>query len=56
MRRAAKRTLNEIAAAGIQRGANYPGPVVVTLSILGRANSYSDPELLFVCFAQESEP
>ncbi|KQV36502.1 hypothetical protein ASC96_27205 [Rhizobium sp. Root1204] len=48
-------TLNEITAAAIQLGSNYPGAIVVTLSILGRVDSHSDLELIFVCFVQDSE-
>ncbi len=48
-------TLNEITAAAIQLGSNYPGAVVITLSILGRVDSDSDLELIFVCFVQDSE-
>jgi hypothetical protein len=48
-------TVNEVTAAAVRLSANYCGAVIVTLSILGRASSSSDLELIFLCFSQESE-
>jgi len=47
--------INEIRTAAIRLSNNYLGAAVVTLSLLGRTDSASDLELIFVCFREDSD-
>lgn len=47
--------INEIRTAAIRLSQSYSEAAVVTLSLLGRTDSASDLELIFVCFREESD-
>ncbi|WP_037381630.1 hypothetical protein [Sinorhizobium americanum] len=47
--------INEIRNAAIRLSQRYLEAAVVTLSLLGRTDSASDLELVFVCFRDESD-
>ncbi|KQY41441.1 MULTISPECIES: hypothetical protein [Rhizobium/Agrobacterium group] len=48
-------SINEIRSAAIRLSRSYAQAVVVTFCLLGRADSNSDLELIFVCFRDEAE-